>query len=123
MFKLIFGILVLYSVGISSAATAGENSGVYIYGAVGQSQKSNLTQENQDSYMGFLGYQVNSRWSIEGGYVDLGKTSYSGSVTSGGVTGTANASTKLSATSLTAVRTWNVPDHFGDNAFSILGKV
>jgi hypothetical protein len=122
MIKLILGILVLCSFGISGAATAGEDSGVYVYGAAGQSQQSTITKDNQDAYMLFLGYQLNSKWAIEGGYVDLGTTNYSGNVSVGGVTGTANLSTKSSATSLTAVRTWNVPDSFGNNAFSFLAK-
>src|SRR5450756_605425 len=122
MIKLILGILVLCSFGISAAATAGEDSGVYVYGAAGQSQQSTITKDNQDAYMLFLGYQLNSKWAIEGGYVDLGTTNYSGNVSVGGVTGTANLSTKSSATSLTAVRTWNVPDSFGNNAFSFLAK-
>jgi OOP family OmpA-OmpF porin len=122
MNKLSFCILVLCSVGISSVAKADENSGMYIYGAVGQSQNANPTSESQDSYMGFLGYQMNSKWSIEGGYVDLGKTSYSGTVTSGGVTGTLNLTTKSKATTLAAVRTWVVPDYFGNNSFSFLAK-
>ena len=112
MIKLMLGMLVLCSVGISSAATAGENSGVYVYGALGQSQQSNLNNENQDAYMLLLGYQVNSKWAIEGGYVDLGTTNYPGS----------NLSTISGATSLTAVRTWLVPNDFGNNPFSILAK-
>jgi len=69
-----------------------------------------------------LHFILESAWSIEGGYADLGKTSYSGTITVGGVTGTANASTKLSASSLTAVRTWIVPNDIGNNTFSILAK-
>src|ERR1039457_3201777 len=112
MIKLMLGMLVLCSVGISSAATAGENSGVYVYGALGQSQQSNLNNENQDAYMLLLGYQVNSKWAIDGGYVDLGASNYPGS----------NLSTISGATSLTAVRTWLVPNDFGNNPFSILAK-
>jgi opacity protein-like surface antigen len=121
MIKLILGVLVFCSVGISSAATAGENSGVYIYVAAGQSQQSNLANGNQDSYMGFLGYQLNSKWAIEGGYADLGKTNYPGSFSFRGVA-ISNLSSKSYATSLTVVRTWIVPDNFGNNAFSFLAK-
>jgi len=121
MIKLLLGVLVLCSVGISSAATAGENSGVYIYGAVGQSQQSTITNGNQDAYMLFLGYQVNSKWAIEGGYVDLGKTNYPGNITVAGIT-ISNLSSKSSATSITAVRTWLVPNDSGNNPFYILAK-
>lgn len=122
MVKLVLGILVLCSFGISCSATAGQDSGVYIYGAAGQSQQSSITKDNQDAYMLFLGYQFNSKWAIEGGYVDLGASSYSGNVSVGGVTGTANLSSNSNATSLVAVRTWNVSDTFGNNAFSFLAK-
>ena len=121
MIKLMLGMLVLCSVGITSTAIAKENSGVYVYGAVGQSQNSTITNGNQDAYMLFLGYQVNSKWSIEGGYVDLGTTDYPGNITVGGVT-ISNLSTKSSATSLTAVRTWLVPNDSGNNPFYILAK-
>jgi OOP family OmpA-OmpF porin len=123
MVKLFVGILVLCSLGISGSATAGQDSGIYIYGAAGQSQQSSITKNNQDAYMLFLGYQLNSKWAIEGGYVDLGSTNYPGNVTVGGVTGgTANLSSKSNAASLTAVRTWNIHDSFGNNAFSFLAK-
>ncbi len=101
----------------SGPATAGEDNGVYVYGAVGQSQQSSITKDNQDAYMLFLGYQFNSKWAIEGGYVDLGASSYSGNVS-----GVTNLSSKSNATSFTAVRTWNVPDRFGNNSFSFLAK-
>ena len=122
MIKLLLGISVLGCVGISAAATAGENSGVYIFGAAGQSQKSTITNENQDAFSLFAGYQFNRKWAIEAGYVDIGASTYSGNITVGSATGTANLSTKSSATSLTAVRTWNVPDNFGNNGFSFLAK-
>lgn len=117
MVKPVLGILVLCSLGISYSATAGQDSGVYVYGAAGQSQQSSITKDNQDAYMLFLGYQFNSKWAIEGGYVDLGSTSYSGNVS-----GLANLSSKSNATSFNAVRTWNVSDSFGNNAFSFLAK-
>lgn len=119
MIKLISVVVVLCSLVISSVATAGEDSGVYIYGAIGQSQQSTLTKDSQDAYMLSLGYQLNSGWAIEGGYVDIGKATYPGSLLVGGVT-ISNLSTKSSATSLTAVRSWNVPDNFGKSALSIL---
>ncbi len=122
MAKMFLMILVLCSFGISNPATADQDSGVYIYGAAGQSQQSSITKGNQDAYMFFLGYQFNSKWAIEGGYVDLGASSYSGNISVGGVTGTANLSSKSNATSLTAVRSWNVSDTFGNNAFSFLAK-
>lgn len=106
----------------SGSATAGEDNGVYVYGAVGQSQQSSITKDNQDAYMLYVGYQFNTKWSIEGGYIDLGSTTYSGNVSVGGATGTANLSSKSNATSFTAVRTWNVSDTFGNNAFSFLAK-
>ena len=122
MVKLLLGISVLCGLGISAAATAGENSGVYIFGAAGQSQKSTITNENQDAFSLFAGYQFNRKWAIEAGYIDLGASTYSGNITVGTATGTANLSTKSSAASLTAVRTWNVPDDFGNNGFSFLAK-
>jgi len=143
MIKLILGIMVLCSVGISSAATAGENSGVYIYGAVGQSQSdsaslktsldaalttagvtglSSSTNDNQDAYLLLLGYQLNSKWAIEGGYADLGTTNYSAQGTIVGVPASFSASIKTRAASISAVRIWNVPDNFGNNAFSFLAK-
>jgi len=122
MINLILGILVLCSFGIFGAATAGEDSGVYVYGAAGQAQQASITKDNQDAYMLLLGYQFNSKWSIEGGYVDLGTTNYTGNITVGGATGTANLSSKSNAISVAAVRTWNVQDTFGHNAFSFLAK-
>ncbi len=122
MIKFFLGVLVWCGLGISAAATAGENSGVYIFGAAGQSQKSTITNDNQDAFSLFLGYQLNSKWAIEGGYVDIGSSSYSGNISVGGVTGSANLSTKSSAASFTLVRTWNVPDNFGNNGFSFLAK-
>ena len=122
MVKLLLGILVLCSLGFTAAATAGQDSGVYVFGAAGQSRKSTITNENQDAFSLFLGYQFNAKWAIEGGYVDIGTSSYSGNISVGGATGTANMSTKSSATGLTAVRTWNVPDNFGNNGFSFLAK-
>ena len=122
MIKLILGILVLCSFGISGAATAGEDSGVYVYGAAGQAQQASITKDNQDAYMLLLGYQFNSKWAVEGGYVDLGTTNYTGNITVGGATGTANLSSKSNAISVAAVRTWNVQDTFGNNAFSFLAK-
>jgi hypothetical protein len=115
MVKVLLGMFVLCSFGISGSATADQNNGVYIYGAAGQSQQSSITKNNQDAYMFFLGYQFNSKWAIEGGYVDLGATSYSAA-------GTANLSSKSDGASLSAVRTWNVTDNFGNNAFSFLAK-
>lgn len=122
MIKLSSGILALCCFWISGAAVAVEGSGVYIYGAAGQAQQASITKDNQDAYMLFLGYQLNSKWAVEGGYVDLGTTSYSGSITVGGATGTANLSSKSNAVSLTAVRTWTVPDHSGNIPFSFLAK-
>ena len=144
MVKLLLGISVLYGLWISAAAMAGENSGVYIFGAVGQSQLksvksdqtaldaqltaagatgvSSSTNDNQDAYSLFLGYQFNRKWAIEGGYVDIGTTNYSAQGSAGAVAGTASLSNKYDAASLTAVRTWNVPDNFGNNGFSFLAK-
>ncbi len=147
MIKLILGILVLCSFGISGAATAGEDSGVYVYGAAGQSQLlsqsdseslktsldaalttagmtglSSSTDDNQDTYLFFIGYQFNSKWAIEGGYAQLGTVSYSAQGAIVGLPASASASIKTSAASISAVRTWNVPDHFGNNAFSFLAK-
>lgn len=122
MIKQSLGMLALCCFWISGAAVAGEGSGVYIYGAAGQAQQASITKDNQDAYMLFLGYQLNSKWAVEGGYIDLGTTSYSGSITVGGATGTANLSSKSNAVSLTAVRTWNVLDTFGNNGFSFLAK-
>jgi long-subunit fatty acid transport protein len=101
MIKLILGISVLFSFGISGTATAGEDSGVYLYGAVGQSQQSSV---NQDAYKLSVGYQVNPKWSVEIGHADLGK----------------NPLSKSSATHLSAVRSWIVPNEVGNNPFSIL---
>ena len=122
MIKLLVGILMLCGFGCSAAAMAGQDRGVYIFGAAGQSEKSTITSGNQDAFSLFLGYQFNSKWALEGGYVDIGATSYSGNISVGGATGTANMSTKSNAASLTAVRTWNVPDNFGNNGFSFLAK-
>jgi opacity protein-like surface antigen len=114
MVKLTLGILALCCIGISGAAIAGEGSGVYIYGAAGQAQQASITKDNQDAYMLLLGYQLNSKWAVEGGYVDLGTTTYTGNLT--------GLSSKSNAISVTAVRTWNVQDTFGNNGFSFLAK-
>jgi hypothetical protein len=122
MVKQSLGVLALCCFGISGAAIAREGSGVYIYGAAGQAQQASIMKDNQDAYMLLLGYQLNSKWAVEGGYVDLGTTSYTGNITVGGATGTANLSSKSNAISVTAVRTWNVQDTFGNNGFSFLAK-
>lgn len=122
MVKLLLGTLVLCSFGIQIAVAAEEDGGVYVFGAAGQSSQSTITKGDQEAFMLFLGYQLNSKWAVEGGYVDLGSTSYAGNVTISGVTGTANLSSKSNAVSLTAVRTWNVRDSFGNNGFSFLAK-
>lgn len=104
--KLFWVVFALCAFGSSSLAIAGENSGVYIYGAAGQSMTSQgLT--NPQAFMLLLGYQFNQKWAVEGGYTDIGDiTNYA----------------KETATSLTAVRTWNVPDYQGRSAFSIFAK-
>jgi long-subunit fatty acid transport protein len=104
--ELFWGIFVLCAFGSSGAAIAGEDNGVYIYGASGQSIFSQGL-DNPQAYMLLLGYQFNQKWSIEGGYTDIGQISNYA---------------KDTATSLTAVRTWNVSDIQGKSALSVLVK-
>lgn len=52
----------------------------------------------------------------------MGTVSYSGQGFIGVPAVSVSASIKTRAASISAVRTWNVPDHFGNNAFSFLAK-
>lgn len=122
MTKVLIGMAVCCSICFSGVAAAEQDKGLYIYGAAGQAQQASITQNNQDAYLFYLGYQLNSKWAIEGGYVDLGATSYPGNITVGGATGTANLSSKSNGASLSAVRTWRITDNFGNNSFSLLAK-
>ena len=98
--KKILGMLVL--LGISTASSA-DDTGMYIYGGVGEALASinqgqvdsNLTSvgatgiassvnSNPVAYKLQLGYQFNQYWAIEGGYAGIGNLTYSGAALLGG---------------------------------------
>ncbi|BCM26048.1 outer membrane beta-barrel protein [Methyloradius palustris] len=72
------------------------------------------TDESDVGYKLQLGYQFTENLAIEGGYIDLGKTSYSASYTGGN----ANAEAKARGVNLSVVYIYPI-----NNDFSVFGKI
>ncbi len=124
--------LVLIALLVSSPAFAGD---IYVAGSIGQSDfGSSSDKDNIDrtfASLGLppisstldtkgtgiklqLGYQFNPNFAVEGGYVDLGKTSYSANVRGGNI----NISIKASGFNVAAVGIVPI-----NESFSLFGKI
>ncbi|MFH2133933.1 MAG: outer membrane beta-barrel protein [Pseudomonadota bacterium] len=90
---------------LSLPAFADDNSGIYLFGALGQTQTSTSQPE---SNLFFAGYQFNNNWGIEAGNVNLGQLP---------------ALATASATSIFAVKYWNVSEFGKASRFSFLTKI
>ena len=79
---------------------------------------SSTASNNPTAYKFQLGYQVSTNLAVEGGYVDLGKITYSATGVVGVTLGTASETDNANA--------WNI-DAVGilplGNSFSVLGKL
>ncbi|MHB1115448.1 outer membrane beta-barrel protein [Sideroxydans sp.] len=84
---------------------ASDNSGLYIYGALGQSQTSAPQPESNQF---FVGYQVSNNWGIEAGNTNLGQLP---------------ALASASATSIFAVKYWNIREFSKESRFSFITKI
>lgn len=82
--------------------------------SAGATNLSSNTDTKGSAYKLQLGYQINPYFGIEGGYIDLGKASYTASATQGN----ANVEWKAKGFNLSAVGTYPINDKF-----SIFGKV
>jgi len=103
------------------APAMAQDAGFYLGGAVGQSRLKDACEgltiacdEKDTGWKVFAGYQFNRYLGIEGGYVDLGKASASGTITGVGVTGNA----EVKGWELLGVGTLPIA-----NNFSAYGKV
>lgn len=123
---------------LASTSVCAAESDFYVLGAVGQTRLSypqattdaairalpatitSTATNNPTAYKLQLGYQLDNRWSIEGGYMDLGRISYAATGTSGAppVATTASETVKLTAFNVNAVAAFPVMD-----SVSLLGKV
>ncbi|MBA3903537.1 MAG: hypothetical protein C0522_07685 [Rhodocyclaceae bacterium] len=106
-------IYVVGSVGRSSADINKNDidSALVSAGATGVSSS---LDKNDTGYKLQLGYQFNQNFAVEGGYIDLGKATYSASFTGG----SASASVKATGWNVAAVGILPIND-----AFSVFGKV
>jgi opacity protein-like surface antigen len=110
---------------------------MYVLGAIGQTRLaypqaatdasiqalpatfSSLATNNPSAYKLQLGYKLDERWSLEGGYTDLGRVSYQ-------ATGTTTGATPFSASESVKVTAWNLNANAAfplTESFSMLGKV
>lgn len=124
---------------LASTSVWAAESDFYVLGAVGQTRLSypqattdaairalpatitSTATNNPTAYKLQLGYQLDDRWSIEGGYMDLGRISYQATGTTTGVPPvaiSANETVKLTALNVNAVAAFPVMD-----SVSLLGKV
>ena len=120
----------LLASGTALAQGAPKSQGVYIYGAVGQSRTdlgkggldaaltgvgvtglSSSVDETDIGYKLLAGYMFNKYLGVEGGWVDLGKFTYSASFT-GPVAGTMKADIKASGFNLAAIGALPISDSF-----------
>jgi len=97
---------------ISSGDTVGALQGI---GATGVSAS---VDDDDTAYKLTVGYEYNSNFSIEAGYVDFGETEVNASGSLSGVPFTADAESDSYGLTLAAVGKWNI-----GNNFSLLGKV
>ncbi len=77
-----------------------------------------VVNNNPAAYKLQLGYQLDARWAIEGGYADLGQVSYNVTGTSAGIPFTAAEIARVKAWNINAIGKIPVNEHF-----SLLGKV
>lgn len=82
--------------------------------AAGATGISSSLDKNDVGYKFQVGYQFNKYFAVEGGYVDLGKTSYSARFTGG----TANADVKVSGPNIAVLGILPLND-----SFSVFGKL
>lgn len=82
--------------------------------SAGATGLSSSTDSGDFAYKLQFGYQFNDNFAIEGGYIDLGKASYSATFTGGN----ANAEVKVRGINLSALGIYPIND-----TFSIFGKV
>lgn len=79
---------------------------------------ASFATNNPATYKLQLGYKLDDRWSIEGGYTDLGRISYQANGTAGVTPFSASESVKISAWNLNAIAALPMTDNL-----SLLGKV
>lgn len=123
----------LLSTAVAAPAFAADN-GFYVLGAVGQTTNFSKTTTDSDlialgvtglvssanstdtAYKLQAGYQLNTNFAIEGGYVDLGKFTYNATATN--VAGAIGITAEVSVWNLSAVGILPL-----GNQFSALGKL
>lgn len=104
---------VLGSVGRSSI-DQGKTEIDNVLRSVGATGLASTLSTHDTGYKVQLGYQFNPNWAVEGGYVDLGKTTYSATYTGGAAT----VSAKATGWNVAAVGMLPI-----DNAFALFGKL
>lgn len=82
--------------------------------SAGATAVSSTVNNNDTGYKVQLGYQINPNFAVEGGYVDLGKASYSATFTGG----SANASVKAAGLNIAALGILPIND-----SVSLFGKL
>jgi OOP family OmpA-OmpF porin len=132
IFPLVAGLLV-------STGACAADSNFYVLGGAGQTRLSypkastdtlvssslvaplftSSTKDNPTAYKVQLGYQIDSRWAIEAGYLSLGTISYNATGTAGApaTAFSVSQSTQLKGMNVNAIGTFPVSD-----AFSVSGK-
>ncbi|WP_435628338.1 outer membrane beta-barrel protein [Candidatus Ferrigenium straubiae] len=137
MKKVLAGLCVAATMATVSGVALATDEGFYVLGSVGQTRVSypqaatdaaltnagavgvvSTASNNPTAFKLQAGYQINQNFAVEGGYIDLGKISYSATGTVGGVAGTATETDKAEAWNISAVGI--LP--FG-NSFSAIGKL
>jgi OOP family OmpA-OmpF porin len=78
---------------------------------------TSVASNNPNAYKIQLGYQLDDRWAIEGGYADLGRVSYNATGTLLGATVAASEAVKMTAWNINAIGKIPVTD-----AVCLLGK-
>ena len=132
-------LAVLGTVSSSWAIAQDETTGPYIGGNIGRTRAdfnndsinqtlagqgfrvdSSTADNSGTGYKLFGGYQLNRNFAVEGGYFDLGKSSYSINATQliGGALGTFNGETRVRGLNLDLVGMLPLSDRF-----SVLGRV
>ncbi len=135
----LIALAVLGTVSSSWAMAQDETTGPYIGGNIGRTRadfnndsinqtltgqgltvRSNTEDNSGTGYKLFGGYQLNRNFAVEGGYFDLGKSSYTVNATRniGGAPGTFNGETRVRGLNLDLVGMLPLSDRF-----SVLGRV
>lgn len=129
-------MMVIAGVLVSTSVCAADGD-FYVLGATGQARLAypqaatdaaiqalpatiaSYATNNPATYKLQLGYKLDDRWSIEGGYTDLGRISYQANGTTAGPTAfSASEAIRISAWNLSAIAALPVTENF-----SLLGKV